>query len=100
MTFLLRGRKLAFGLSSRVGLRGLRYGVGASVEHRAAFRTCAFHFIVSVGANRGQFALFARHTFPTARIVSFEPLSKSRAVFTELFRNDSLVTLHPLALGS
>jgi FkbM family methyltransferase len=98
--FFLRGQKLAFGLLSRLGLRGLRYGVGASVEHHAALCAWTFHTIVDVGANRGQFALFARHTFPTARIVSFEPLSRPRAIFTEVFRNDRLVTLHPLALGS
>jgi FkbM family methyltransferase len=100
MNLLLRGRKLAFGLSSQLGLRGLRYGVGASVEHYAALGARAFRTIVDVGANRGQFALFARHAFPEARILSFEPLSSPRAVFVKLFCDDRLVTLYPFALGS
>jgi FkbM family methyltransferase len=56
--------------------------------------------VVDIGANRGQFALLARHVFPNAKIVSFEPLAKPAAKFRAIFANDKGVVLHEAAIGS
>ena len=50
-----------------------RHRVAASVEHAVVLRTLGpLRTVVDIGANRGQFALAARHVFPQARIVSFD----------------------------
>jgi FkbM family methyltransferase len=97
---LLRLRKLAFGLRSRLGRRALRQGAAASVEHAAALGGNDFSTIVDVGANRGQFALFSRIAFPRARIISFEPLPAAIAVFRRVFNGCDGVVLHPVATGA
>ncbi|SPM41106.1 hypothetical protein MNAB215_3309 [Mycobacterium numidiamassiliense] len=77
----------------------LRNGVAAAVEHREGLQTLTLRTVVDVGANRGQFALFALHTFPTANIVSFEPLEIPAARFRRVFAKEPRVTLHHAALG-
>jgi hypothetical protein len=42
----------------------LRHGVAASIEHEAIPLRTDFRTVIDVGANRGQFALFAAHHFP------------------------------------
>jgi len=59
-----------------------------------------FSTVLDVGANRGQFALVARETWPTARIVSFEPAPRAAAAFQSLFANEQNVELHMIALGA
>lgn len=59
-----------------------------------------FRTVIDVGANRGQFALVARATWPQARIISFEPVPSAAARFSAVFENDSAVELHRIALGS
>ena len=54
-------------------LKGLSRGVAAGIEHTAVLRNLTCETVVDVGANRGQFALAARHYFPNAEIFSFEP---------------------------
>ena len=49
--------------------------------------------VIDIGANRGQFALAARHCFPGAGIFSFEPLSVPAETFRQNFANDSKVRL-------
>lgn len=78
----------------------LRFGVAASVEHTVVLRMLHCETVVDIGANRGQFALVARHSFPNANIISFEPLPEPATVFDRVFSNDSLVVLHKLAIGS
>jgi FkbM family methyltransferase len=51
----------------------LRTGVAATTEHRNVVFPREYGTIIDVGANRGQFALFALHRFPGARIYCFEP---------------------------
>lgn len=77
----------------------LRNGVAAAVEHRKGLGALTLRTVVDVGANRGQFALFAVHTFPAAKIVSFEPLEVPAARFRRVFAKEQLVTLHHAALG-
>ena len=55
--------------------------------------------VVDIGANRGQFALVARHAFPQARIVSFEPLPGPAALFRRVFDGDAGVVLVEAAIG-
>lgn len=78
----------------------LQHGVAAAVEHRRALGGLGVRTVVDVGANRGQFALLARHCFPRARIIAFEPLSAPAVRFRRLFADDGRVTLHRVALGS
>jgi FkbM family methyltransferase len=77
----------------------LRYGVAASVEHAAVLGQLQLRTVVDVGANRGQFSLFALHSFPAARIVSLEPLSAPAERFRRVFAGEQRVTLHNAALG-
>jgi len=97
---ILSFRKASFGLRTPLGRRALRRGVGASIEHSAAFAGRAFASIVDVGANRGQFAVFARSWFPTARIISFEPQPHAVATFRKIFAQEPDVTIYPIALGA
>jgi FkbM family methyltransferase len=77
----------------------LRHGVAATVDHRDALGDINFRTVVDVGANRGQFTLFALHAFPAARIISFEPLGAPVARFRRLFAGERRVTLHHVALA-
>lgn len=77
----------------------LRHWVAATVEHAEALATLKLRTVVDVGANRGQFSLFALHTFPAARIVSLEPLPEPAACFRRVFAKEPRVTLHNAALG-
>jgi FkbM family methyltransferase len=77
-----------------------RAGVAAAIEHEALLKTFDFTTVVDIGANRGQFALVARHCFPAARIIAFEPLTAAAERFRNALRGDSLVTLHQIAIGS
>jgi FkbM family methyltransferase len=76
-----------------------RHRVAATVEHEQALGELQLRTVVDVGANRGQFTLFALHTFPAARIISLEPLAAPAAVFRRVFANERRVTLHNAALG-
>ena len=55
--------------------------------------------VVDVGANRGQFALAARHVFPQAQIVSFEPLTGPAALWRAVFAGDGRARLIDAAIG-
>lgn len=79
--------------------RALYHGVAASVEHEAMLKQLQCKTVIDVGANRGQFALTARHCFPEAKILSFEPLRAPRRYFHKVFRNDPRVCLFEVAIG-
>jgi FkbM family methyltransferase len=98
--FALRIRKLWTGLKNPVARRALRFGVGASIEHAAALSRFDFDMIVDVGANRGQFATFARMFFPPARIICFEPLDEPARIHASVFKNDPLTRLTRVAIAS
>jgi len=57
----------------------LVYGVAATLDHEAALGGERFATVIDVGANKGQFATFARWRWPEARLVCFEPLPGPRA---------------------
>src|SRR5262249_1907639 len=75
-------------------------GVAATVEHTAALNRFMFDSIVDIGANKGQFATFARARFPQSRIISFEPLDRPARIFEALFCNDPETRLVRAAVSS
>jgi FkbM family methyltransferase len=77
----------------------LRHGVAAAVEHQSALGALKLRTVIDVGANRGQFSLFARHCYPGANLISLEPLSAPAARFRKVFAGERRVTLHHAALG-
>ena len=79
----------------------MRHRVAAGVEHRVVLQQHVGDIgaVVDIGANRGQFALAARHCFPLARIRSFEPLPGPAEKYRAVFSSDSCVTLHEAAIG-
>jgi len=77
----------------------MRHRVAATVEHAEGLGELKLRSVVDVGANRGQFTLFALNTFPAARVVSLEPLAAPAARFSRVFANEPRVTLHNVALG-
>jgi FkbM family methyltransferase len=101
MTFcmLTREKKLARILANPTYRKGLRKGVAAGIEHELVMAPLKCNTVIDVGANRGQFALVARHCFPNARIVAFEPLPTPAQVFRELFSGLNGVVLHECAIG-
>ena len=96
---VLRIRKLLSGMTNPAYWRGLRHGVAASIEHKAAFKALDFDCVLDVGANKGQFALFATARFPKARIFSFEPLPRAAAKFDLVFRQNSRVKMMRAAVS-
>ena len=79
--------------------RGLRFGVGAAIEHRGVIGSMALETVVDVGANAGQFSLLVRALHPLARIVAFEPLAGAAARYRRLFAGDPRATLHQAAIA-
>jgi FkbM family methyltransferase len=75
----------------------LSRGVVPGVEHGAAFVGLEFRTVLDVGANKGQFAAFARHRWPAARLICFEPLPRPRARLAKVLRGTG--EIHPIALG-
>ena len=82
----------------RAALR--RHREAAGVEHAGVLRNLGpVQTVVDIGANRGQFALAARHCFADARIVSFEPLPGPAALWRAVFAGDARATLVEAAVG-
>ncbi|MBI3358967.1 MAG: FkbM family methyltransferase [Nitrospirae bacterium] len=79
--------------------RALRHVVAAAIEHERLLVALDCQTVVDIGANRGQFSLVARHCFPKARIVSFEPLPGPASIFRRVFSDDDQVLLHQTAIG-
>jgi FkbM family methyltransferase len=96
---MLRLRKLCSAFTSSLYAKALLHGVAPSIEHGDALGTFNFDLVIDVGANKGQFATFARHVFPGAQIVSFEPLEGPARIFEMVFRHDRRTKLIRAALG-
>ena len=79
--------------------RGLRFGVGAAIEHRGVLASLAPETVVDVGAHAGQFSLLVRALHPRARIVAFEPLAEAAQRYRRVFAGDPQVTLHQAAVA-
>ena len=79
----------------------LLYRVPATSEHDSILSNVGkgITYVIDIGANRGQFALAARSSFPKAKIISFEPLVEAQKVFSKVFKDDPNVLMIPFALG-
>ena len=91
-------RKLVQLLGNRAYWPALKNGIAASVEHSGIPFCERFETVLDVGASRGQFALFARESFPGARIVCFEPQPGPAADLRDLLGDK--VELVTSALGA
>jgi FkbM family methyltransferase len=69
------------------------------VEHDALPLRHDLRTVIDVGANRGQFTLYALARFASAHIIAFEPLPGARQHMTRLFEGEDRVEVIPLALG-
>lgn len=92
-----RALKLTRLLTFETGRRGLRYGVGAAVEHWRALSGLDVATVVDIGANKGQFALLAMGVFPGVTVYSFEPLYEPAARFRKMLAGK--VRLFETAIG-
>lgn len=101
MALMRRVRKLGSILASGdpAWRRALGSGVGAAIEHLPCLQQLSCRTIVDVGANRGQFALAARHAHPDARLYAFEPLSGPAGVLESVFSGDEMVRVYRTAIG-
>jgi FkbM family methyltransferase len=74
--------------------------VAATIEHNRLPLRPDFRTVIDVGANRGQFALYARVRFPAAEVHCLEPLSQPRRKLERLFAGDERVHVIAKAAGS
>lgn len=79
--------------------RGLLHGVAATVEHTPLKTMIHPRTVIDVGANKGQFTLFALEAWPGCRVIAYEPLPEPAAIFCKLFADNPNVELHQLAVG-
>ncbi|RMF15981.1 MAG: FkbM family methyltransferase, partial [Alphaproteobacteria bacterium] len=80
--------------------RALRLGIGAAIEHVPSLKAMGpMTTVVDIGANRGQFALAARHVWPGVRIFSFEPLDGPAECAGRLFAHDDKFRLYRAAIA-
>ncbi len=86
-------------LPNPVFRHGLRFGVGAAIEHRDVIGPLQLGTVVDVGGNVGQFSLLARALHPAARIYAFEPLPDAAARYRQVFAADEKVTLFQAAIS-
>ncbi len=78
----------------------IRHHVAAAAEHTNVLkRMPGLRTIVDAGANRGQFALVARHCFPQSQIIAFEPLARPATTWRSVFAGDARALLIGAALG-
>jgi FkbM family methyltransferase len=96
----MRGRKFLKLLRVPAYRRALWLGTAAAVEHAQTPLPVRVATVLDVGANRGQFAVHARHRWPNATVISFEPLPLAAARMRALFARDPNVRVEELALGA
>jgi FkbM family methyltransferase len=96
---ILRIQKLIYCLLRPKLWRRLALGIAPTIEHRRALRRFQFQSVVDIGANRGQFASFARETFPGCQLYCFEPLKRATVRFRKAFEFDQFTELFPFGIG-
>jgi FkbM family methyltransferase len=80
--------------------RALRHGVAASIEHDDVPLPRGLKTILDVGANRGQFMVYASHRFPLAAIECFEPIPAARAKLEVVRPPGRTINVRSVALAS
>lgn len=75
----------------------LAQGVAATLDHDVALGRDHFATVIDVGANKGQFAVYARTRWPQARLVCFEPLPGPRGKLASVTAGHA--EIHDCALG-
>lgn len=93
-----RLRKYAKLLQTPACWPALLHGVAATLEHDTALGRDTFATVIDVGANKGQFAVYARNRWPNARLVCFEPIPGPRAKLVRVTRGQA--EIQDCALGS
>jgi FkbM family methyltransferase len=96
---LRRAQKLLHLMADRRFRAGLRHRVAATIEHAGALAGRDFASVVDVGANRGQFTLFAAGLYPQARIFAFEPLPGPYAVLARIAAGHQGIQTFRAAIG-
>ena len=91
-------RKLAKLAATPAYWRALAHGVAATAEHEPALAGRTFATIVDIGANKGQFAVFARRMWPSAFIWCFEPMPAAADKLAKVLTGSS--RLSRMALGA
>jgi FkbM family methyltransferase len=94
-----RAKKLLRLVADRRFRAGLRHGVAATIEHAGALAGRDFASVVDVGANRGQFTVFAAGLYPQARIFAFEPLPRAYALLARVAAGDQRIRTFRAAIG-
>lgn len=76
-------------------------GVVPTFEHGRALRRFQVRTVLDVGANKGQFALFAIRQWPAADLHCFEPFERPRSILSRVIPQSCArrVTIYSLALG-
>lgn len=90
----LRVRKLFAAVQSRPGRAALKLGITPSIEHGHLAGLQVAH-VLDIGANRGQFCLFAHMAFGIQKIDAFEPLSECADDIRSIL---PFVSVHEVAL--
>jgi FkbM family methyltransferase len=93
-----RLRKYAKLLQTPACWPALRHGVAATLDHDTALGRDRFATVIDVGANKGQFAVYARIRWPSARLICFEPLPIPRAKLMRVTHGQA--EIHDCALGA
>ena len=93
-----RLRKYAKLLQTPACWPALRHRVAATLDHDSALGHDSFATVIDVGANKGQFAVYARLRWPNARLICFEPLPEPRAKLQRVTRGQA--EIHDCAFGA
>lgn len=80
--------------------RALRQGVAAGTEHEKVVFPHEYQTVIDVGANRGQFALFALCRFPDAFVYCFEPLPQAYQKLMKIVGKYGQVRAQQCAIGA
>lgn len=97
---LHRAKKLGRVLREPSYRSALSHGVAAATEHEAVAFARDYRTVIDVGANRGQFAVFALRRFPRAQLHCFEPLPDAHKKLTAVVGADTRVHIERCAIGS
>jgi FkbM family methyltransferase len=93
-----RLRKYAKLLQTPACWPALMHGVAATFDHDSALGRDSYATVIDVGANKGQFAIYARIRWPNAQLICFEPLPEPRAKLVHVTRGRA--EIHDCALGA